>query len=141
LSLPFPESWNARHMHPGVLAFASGGLLYVASAAVSSIQGSGDIKGLAWLGVAAVALCHAALGFFAIGDQREASGSAQMLFLRVATSIVMTSLAFAAAIVAVSLFPLALAPNVALSLVALSVLASIVALTLTAGRAWRGPNR
>ena len=128
-------------MHPGFVAFASGGLLYITSAAMSSLQVSGEIRGLAWLGVAAVAFCHAALGFLAIGDRAEASRSPQTLFICGAASILMTTLVFAAAITAVSLFPLALSPNAALVLVALSVLASAVALILTAGRAWRGPNR
>jgi hypothetical protein len=125
-------------MHPGLLAFASGGLLYVASAAVSSIQLSGQIKGLAWLGVAVVALCHAGLGFFAIRNHSPAPWSNRVFALRLLASVLVTALALTAAVVAAWLFPLSLAPSIALMLVALSVLASAVALTVIAGRVWRG---
>jgi hypothetical protein len=125
-------------MHPGLLAFASGGLLYVASAAVNSIQMSGQIKGLAWLGVAAVALCHAGLGFLVIRNHSQASWSNRMFALRILVSVLLTALALAAAVVAASLFPLPMAPSMALLLVALSVLASAIALTVIAGRVRRG---
>jgi hypothetical protein len=136
-----PESWNDWHMHPGFLALVSGGLLYIASAAVSSMQAFGEAKVLAWLGVGAVVLCHAALGFLVIGDQGAVSRSARMLLLRAAASGLMTALVLAAAVLVVSLFPLPLAPDMALILMVLSVLASIMVLTVTAGRTWRGPNR
>jgi hypothetical protein len=125
-------------MHPGLLAFASGGLLYVASAAVSSIQMSGQIKGLAWLGVAAVALCHAGLGFFAARKQSQAPWSNRVFALQFLVSFLVTALALTAAVAAASLFPLSMAPSIALILVVLSVLASAVALTVVAGRVWRG---
>ena len=123
-------------MHPGLLAFASGGFLYIASAAVGSLHGPSEIQGLAWLGVAAVALCHAGLGFFAIGDLRPAAPlpSTGILVGRAVASLLMTALALAIATAAVSLFPLSMTPGVALTLVAVSVLASAVALTLTVGR-------
>lgn len=128
-------------MHPGLLAFASGGLLYIASAAVNAIQTSGAIKGSAWLGVAVVALCHAGLGFFAINDHSEAPPSAGGFALRVAVSALLTALALAAAVVVHALFPLPMAPDIALILVALTVVASAVALALTVRRAWRAPDR
>lgn len=125
-------------MHPGFLAFASGGLLYVASAAMGSVQASGVVRGLAWLAVAAVVLCHAGLGFFAIGDRRaEAVPSTGIFVVRAAASLLMTVVALTAAFLAVVLFPISMAPNMALSLVALSALASAVALTLAAGRVLR----
>jgi hypothetical protein len=124
-------------MHPGVLALVSGGLLYIASAAVGSLQASSEISGSAWLGVAAVALCHAAQGYFVIGDQGAVSQSIRNIFFRAGVSALSTALVLAAAITAVSVFPLPLGPNLALILVVLSVLASAVALTLTAGRSKR----
>ena len=124
-------------MHPGLLAFASGGLLYVASAAVNSIQMSGHIKGVAWLGVAAVALCHAGLGFLVIRNHSQAPWSNRVFALRILVSVLLTALALAAAVVAASLFPLPMAPSMALFLIALSVLASAVALTVIAGRVRR----
>lgn len=127
-------------MHPGLLAFASGGFLYIASAAVGSLPGASEIKGLAWLGVVAVALCHAGLGFFAIGDLRPDLPSTGMVVGQVVASLLMTALALVAAIAAASLFPLSIRPDVALTLVAVSVLASAVSLTLTVGRSRRaGP--
>jgi hypothetical protein len=125
-------------MRPGFLALVSGGLLYIASAAVGAIQASGHAGGLAWLGVAAVALCHAVQGYLVIGDQSGGSQTIRTIALRAGVSGVMTALALAAAITAVSFFPLPLAPSSAFVLVVLSVLASAVALTLTAGRSWRG---
>lgn len=128
-------------MHPGFLALVSGGLLYIASAAVSSMQAFGEAKTLAWLGVGSVVLCHAVLGFLVIGDHGAVSRSARMLVLRVAASGLMTALALSVAVLAVSLFPLPLAPDMAMILMALCVFASVTVLTVTAGRAWRGPNR
>ena len=125
-------------MHPGVLALVSGGLLYIASAAVGSLHASSDIGGLAWLGVAAVAFCHAAQGYFVIGDQSAEARSIRTIFFRAGASALLTALVLAAAVIAVSLFPLPLGPNTALTLVVLSVLASALALTLTAGLSKRG---
>lgn len=126
-------------MHPGLLAFASGGFLYIASAAMGSLHGASEIKGLAWLGVAAVALCHAGLGFFAISDLRPAEPlpSTSIVVGRVVASLLMTALALVAATAAASLFPLPITADVALTLVAVSVLASAVTLTLTVGRSRR----
>lgn len=128
-------------MHPGFSALVSGGLLYVASAAVMSMQASGDVGALAWLGVGAVVLCHAAQGFFAIGDQGDASRSTRVLGLRVAAGALVTALVLATALLAVSLFPLPMAPETARILIVLSVLASALALTVTVGRTRRAPNR
>ncbi|MFM9846598.1 MAG: hypothetical protein ACKVP3_05500 [Hyphomicrobiaceae bacterium] len=128
-------------MHPGLLAFASGGLLYIASAAVSAMQATGGAKASAWLAVAAVAFCHAALGCLVIGQRSDVTGSDRSPFLRVVASILMTALALATAMGVVVLFPLPVSPDMALILVTLSVVASAVALTLTAGRAWRRPDR
>jgi hypothetical protein len=124
-------------MHPGFLALVSGGLLYIAIAAVGAMQASGDVSGLAWLGVAAVALCHAVQGYLVIGDHAESRSGGAILFRAVASALT-TALVLAAALTAVSFFPLRLAPSSAFVLVVLSVLASAVALTLTAGRSWRG---
>ncbi len=124
-------------MHPGLLALVSGGLLYIASAAVGAMQASGTVSALAWLGVAAVALCHAAQGYLVIGGQSAVSQSFGTIVFRVGASVLTTALILAAAIIAVSLFPLPLDPNVAWGLVALSVLASVLALRLAAGRSWR----
>ena len=128
-------------MHPGLLAFASGGLLYIASAAVSAMQITGGAKASAWLAVAAVALCHVALGFLVIGPRSDATGSDRSPFVRVAVSFLMTTLALAAAMGVVVVFPLPVSSDMALILVTLSVVASAAALTLTAGRAWCRPDR
>lgn len=119
------------------MAFASGGFLYVASAAVGSLPGASEIKGVAWLGVAAVALCHAGIGFFVIGDLRPTPPPTGMPISRVVASLLMTALVLVAATVAASLIPLSIKPPVALTLVAMSVLASAVTLTLTVCRSRR----
>lgn len=128
-------------MHPGLLAMVSGGLLYIASAAVSSMRASGDVGGLAWLSVGAVVLCHAVQGFFVIGGQEAVSRSGHMLALRAAAGVLMSVLVLAAALFAASLFPLRLAPDMAFILMVLSVLASATALTVTVSRVWRRTNR
>jgi hypothetical protein len=128
-------------MHPGFLALISGGLIYIASAAVGAMQASGEVSALAWLGIAAVAVCHAAQGFFVIGDRAAVSQSIRTIFLRAGASALMTELVLAAAVIAVSFFPLPLARTTALSLVVVSVLASALVLTVTAGRSWRSLGR
>ena len=135
------ESWDVWHMHPGFLALISGGLIYIASAAVGAMQASGEVGILAWLGVAAVALCHAAQGFFVIGDRSAVSHSIRTTFFRAGASALMTALVLAVAMTAVSFFPLPFARTTALSLVVVSVLASALVLTMTAGRSWRSFGR
>ena len=135
------ESWDVWHMHPSFLALISGGLIYIASAAVGAMQASGEVGVLAWLGVAAVALCHAAQGFFVIGDRSAVSQSIRTTLFRAGASALMTVLVLAVAITAVAFFPLPFARTTALSLVVVSVLASALVLTVTAGRSWRSLGR
>lgn len=138
-TFPWTAASACSTMNLAVLAFLSGGLLFLTSTAVVALQLNGITSKLWWIALAAVALCHAGMGFLAMrGDEAFARGQRGTGAFCLAASLAITAAASVAAALAAIWFPIALSPGVAFVLIAASISVGGVVLAAALGDPRRG---